>query len=219
MRRLHPDRLDPVDPDEAYADPARVRRRDRPWMLVNMIASADGGTVVSGRSGSLGAAGDRAVFAALRRLADVVLVGAATVRAEHYHAPKKRGQRIAVVTRSGDLDFDDELFTSGAGLVVTTEEAPALPVPTVRAGRSVVDLAAAVTHLDAGVVLCEGGPTLNGQLIVAGLVDELCLTIAPTLIAGTSKRVAVDEDDTLTSMRLAHVLEEEGYLFCRYVRT
>lgn len=187
-------------------------------MLLNMIASLDGGTVVSGRSGDLGGPGDKAVFAALRRLADVVLVGAATVRAEGYHAPKKSGQRIAVVTRSADLDWSSDLFRSGAALVVTVEGTAELPVPTIRAGTGGVDLAAALGQIDVDVVLCEGGPTLNGQLMIEGLVDEICLTIAPTVVVGESKRIATDRREAFLHMQLVHVLEDDGYLFCRYVR-
>ncbi len=218
MRRLHPNARDSIDLDDQYADPARRRRTTRPWVLLNMIASLDGGTVVSGRSGGLGGPGDKAVFSTLRRVADVVLVGAATVRAEGYHAPKKPGQRIAVVTRSGVLDWSSDLFRSDAALVVTTEGAPDLPVPTIRAGIDSVDLAGALAQIDAEIVLCEGGPTLNGQLIVEGVVDEICLTIAPTAIVGDSKRIATDRRDALASMRLAHLLEDDGYLFCRYLR-
>jgi len=217
MRLLHPQAHDSVDLDQQYADPAR-RRAERPWLLINMIASLDGGTVVAGRSGGLGGPGDKAVFATLRGLADVVLVGAATVRAEGYHAPKKSGQRVAVVTRSADLDWTSDLFRSGAAVVVTVVGAPELPVPTIRAGVDRVDLAAALAQIDAEAVLCEGGPTLIGQLMVDDLVDEICLTIAPTVIAGESKRIATDRREVFASMRLAHLLEDDGYLFCCYLR-
>jgi riboflavin biosynthesis pyrimidine reductase len=218
MRRLHPQAEVSVDLDQAYADPDRRRRATRPWVLINMIASLDGGTVVSGRSGGLGGPGDKAVFAALRRLADVVLVGAGTVRAEGYHRPKKPGQRIAVVTRSADLDWSSDLFRSDAVVVVTVEGGPDLPVPTIRAGTDRVDLAAALAQIDAEVVLCEGGSTLSGQLVVEDLVDEICLTVAPTAIAGESPRITTDRRDTFARARLAHVLEDDGFLFCRYLR-
>jgi riboflavin biosynthesis pyrimidine reductase len=218
MRRLHPHAHDPVDVEQQYADPARRRAAGRPWLLINMIASLDGGTAVSGRSGGLGGPADKAVFAALRRLADVVLVGAGTVRAEGYHPPKKPGQRIAVVTRSADLDWSSELFRSDSVVVITVEGTPDLPVPTIRAGVDRVDLAAALAQIDAEVVLCEGGPMLNGQLVVDDLVDEICLTIAPTVVAGESKRIVTDRRDAFVSMRLVHVLEDDGYLLCRYLR-
>jgi riboflavin biosynthesis pyrimidine reductase len=218
MRRIHPQAHDSVDLDQQYADASRRRRATRPWVLLNMIASLDGGTVVSGRSGGLGGTADKEVFSTLRRLADVILVGAATVRTEGYHRPKKPGQRIAVVTRSADLDWSSDLFQSDAAVVITVEGTADLPVPTIRAGVDSVDLAGALAQIDAEVVLCEGGPTLNGQLVVDDLVDEICLTIAPTAIVGDSKRITMDRRDAFVSMRLAHVLEDDGYLFCRYLR-
>ena len=186
--------------------------------MVNMIASADGATTVDGRSGGLGGAGDRAVFAVLRRLADVVLVGAGTVRAEGYGPPKKPGQKVAVVSRSGRLDWTSELFTSGAGLAVLPEDGPAVPVPSVRAGHGAVDLASALGQLEGAVVLAEGGPSLNGQLAAAGLIDELCLTIAPRLVGGEAKRIVVGAPAGEPMLELAQLLEEDGFLFCRYVR-
>jgi riboflavin biosynthesis pyrimidine reductase len=214
-----PTELDPPQLADVYADPRRVRHGGRPWVVVNMIASADGATTLEGLSGGLGGPGDRAVFSVLRALADVVLVGASTVRAEHYGPPRRAGQKVAVVTRSGELDWTGELFTSGAGLAVLPEDGPEVPVPAIRGGRGDVDLAAVLQQLDGEVVLAEGGPTLNGQLAAAGLIDELCMTVAPRLTGGGAKRIVVGppgaEPNTL---ELAHVLEEDGFLFCRYLR-
>jgi riboflavin biosynthesis pyrimidine reductase len=210
--------LDTAGLASAYADPRRARVAGRPWVMVNMIASIDGATAVEGLSGGLGGPGDRAVFSLLRAVADVILVGAATVRAETYGPPKKPGQRVAVVSRTGDLDWDSALFTSGAGLAVLPEDGPEVPVEAIRAGRGIVDLAAALRLLDGGVVLAEGGPTLNGLLAEAGLLDELCLTVAPLVVGGRAKRILAGPPVPATSFALAHVLEEDGYLFCRYVR-
>jgi riboflavin biosynthesis pyrimidine reductase len=187
-----------------------------------MVASADGATAVDGRSGPLGGAGDRAVFATLRGLADVVLVGAGTARDESYGPPRREGLRIAIVTRSLRLDWDSDLMRSGRAIVVTTETAGEVPagVTAVRAGRDDVDLTLAVQRLGeigAGVVMAEGGPSLNGTLVAAGLVDELCLTVSPHLVAGRSERVAHGAAAVLSRLDLAHVLEEDGWLFLRYV--
>jgi riboflavin biosynthesis pyrimidine reductase len=221
VRRLLPDptELAPSQLADAYADARRARHGGRPWVVVNMIASADGATTVEGVSGGLGGPGDRGVFSVLRALADVVLVGASTVRAEHYGPPRKAGQRIAVVSRSGELDWTAELFTSGAGIAVLPEDGPDVPVPTIRGGRGDVDLAATLRQLDGEVVLAEGGPTLNGQLAAAGLIDELCVTVAPRLLGGGAKRIVVGPPAAEpTTLELAHVLEEDGFLFCRYLR-
>jgi riboflavin biosynthesis pyrimidine reductase len=209
---------DVVDLEQAYTPtPTSPRPDGRSWVLLNMIASLDGATVIDGRSGGLGGPADRTIFALLRTMADVILVGASTVRAEGYGPPKKSGQRVAVVSRSGRLDWSSALFTSGAGVAVLPIDGPDVPAPAIRAGDGSVDLAAALPQLEGRIVLCEGGPTLNGQLLVAGLVDELCLTVAPVLVGGGAKRI-VAGPEAPTEMRLVHVLEDDGFLFYRYVR-
>lgn len=184
-----------------------------------MVASLDGATAIDGRSGELSCPADSELLQALRAHADVVLVGATTVRAEGYGVPRKAGLRVGVVTSRGDgLDLTTPLFTSGAGFLVTTEDAPDLPVDTVRAGMGRVDLAAAVRQLDAGFVHAEGGPRLNAALLDADLVDELNLTISPLLVGSDATRLTVGAAATARRMRLGHLLEEDGFLFCRYLR-
>jgi riboflavin biosynthesis pyrimidine reductase len=217
MRRLLPEPSETVEATTAYADPGR-RGRGRPWLLVNMVASIDGATAVNGVSGALGGAGDHELFMGLRTLADIVLVGAATVRAEGYGPPKRAGLRVAVVTARADLDFESPLFASGAAFVVAPEDGPELPVPTVRAGRGSVDLAAALPRLGGEVVLCEGGPRLNAHLLAADLVDELCVTVGPVVVAGHSKRLVDGPDIPPARFRLAQVLEQDSELYLRYLR-
>ncbi|HET9600210.1 MAG TPA: dihydrofolate reductase family protein [Acidimicrobiales bacterium] len=222
MRRLIPDplvELQRADLPAAYADPRRQRSGGRPWLMMNMITSADGASTLDDASGGLGGPADRAVFSVIRSLADVILVGAATVRAEHYGPPSKPGQRVAVVSRSGVLDWDSELFTSGAGIAVLPEDGPDVPASAVvRAGVGSVDLATVLQRLPGDVVLAEGGPSLNGQLAAAGLVEELCLTVAPRIVGGTAGRIVTGPPAAMPMLELAHVLEDDGFLFCRYLR-
>jgi riboflavin biosynthesis pyrimidine reductase len=218
MRRLLPEPAEVIEAAPAYADPGRARHDGRPWLLVNMIASLDGAVAIDKRSGGLGGPADQRVFGVLRALADVILVGAGTARAEGYGPPKRPGLRVAVVTRSAQLDWSAPLFSSGAGLVVTTEDAPAVPVDSVRAGRGTVDLPGALAQLDGEVVLCEGGPSLNGDLLAADAIDEWCLTLSPMLIGGSAGRAALSTAAHPSGFRLAHVLEEDGYLFLRALR-
>jgi hypothetical protein len=75
-------RRNAVDPAALYGDLPSARTR--PAVRLNMIASIDGATAVAGVSGGLGGPADQALFAVLRSQADVVLVAAGTVRAEHY---------------------------------------------------------------------------------------------------------------------------------------
>lgn len=241
MRRLYPDPADPVDPLDVYADLPRAA--GRPGLRVGMIESADGAAAVDGVSGGLGSAGDHAVFLALRSLTDVVLVGAGTVRAEGYGPPvlpeelvaarERRGQgplpRIAVVTRSCRLDWGSPLFArpTSRSIVVTCGQAPperlaraANVAEVLVAGVSDVDLPEALRILGergAGAVLGEGGPTLNGRLAAAGLIDELCMTVAPVVAAGHAGRIVAGPAlRPPQAMDLSSACEEDGYLFLRY---
>lgn len=245
VRQLLPHPDDDVDVVAAYAGDARPAPASRPWVLVNMVASADGATAVDGRSGALGGPVDRAAFTAIRAVPDVILVAAGTARAEGYGPPRTppalqdqrraRGQaakpRIAIVTRRVDLDLGAELFADPASrcLVLVPEDtaaerlaAVATVADVVAAGDGGVDLAACLGHLhDAGVrtVLAEGGPSLLGQLVAADLVDELCLTLSPALVAGGSARIVHGPDlpGGLAPLRLERVLEQDGTLLLRYV--
>ena len=127
------------------------------------------------------------------------------------------------MTTSAQLDFDAPLYRSGRALVITTLDAPEVPVPAIRAGHGRVDLTAALTLLHregAREVLCEGGPSLNGQLLALDLVDEFFLTLAPRTAVGASTRVAHGPAGAaaVADWRLAHVLEHDGELFLRYLR-
>jgi 5-amino-6-(5-phosphoribosylamino)uracil reductase len=175
------------------------------------------------------------VFRVLRELADVVLVGAGTVRAENYGGARRptRGRAtpppIAVVTGSAALDPGSRLFTDTAvpPLVLTLESAPAERRAALRdAGGEVVvlprltpdavlaELAGRGLHR----VLCEGGPTLFGALQTADAVDELCLTLSPLVAGGTAGRIARGPDGPPREMTLAGVLHAEDTLLLRYRR-
>lgn len=224
MRQLFPEPVDNIDPADVYADlPAAD---GRPAVRLNMISSVDGATVLDGVSGGLGSLADKRVFAVLRSLADVVLVAAGTVRAENYGPAEVP---IAVVTRSAQLDWQSRFFTDAIArpIVLTTEDAPAENVAHARevadvvvAGTGGVDLTRALDELalrGAANVLAEGGPTLNAQLVAAGLLDELCLTFSPKLASGDANRILHGPPlRPPTELRLRSVCEEEGYLFLRY---
>ena len=222
MRRLTPDPADPVDVAAVYSAPpgGRPRPADRPWVTMLMISSADGGIEVDGRSGGLGGQGDRAVYRAVRPTGDAILVGAATARAEHYK-PLPPPLRLLVVTGSGDAGSPELLAAPTTTLVMPSGAAAPAGASVLRAGTDRVDLAVALRSLD-GVehVVCEGGPSLNGQLLAAGLVDEVCMSLAPRFLAGRGSRMARgDESADAAPWSLAHVLaDDEGFLFLRYVR-
>lgn len=248
MRALLPSPQDDVDVHAFYAEnwlePGGVR--------LNFVASADGAVTAAGLSRGLQTLGDNRIFAALRDLADVVVAGAGTVRAEGYQAVRLSARRTAirdrfglnatlptaVVSRSLNLDPTSGLFgTDGPRTVVITcgaadpEVLAALrPVAdVVVCGADEVDLAAARDALhERGFtrVLCEGGPHLFADLLRAGVVDELCLSVSPLLAGPGAGRivagVAWPGPDGVTGaepvpVELAGLLEEDGALFCRYV--
>jgi len=245
MRRLLPPPTEDVDPAECYRSDERPAPPDRPWVLVNMVASIDGAIAVDGRSGGLSSAADKVVFHTLRALADVVLVGAGTVRAEDYGPvrldPDDVARRqaegrpphplLAVVSGRLALDPDARLFADPEArplLLTGSHTGPgqqrvfAELAEIAQVGHARVEPRQALRELHergARIVVCEGGPTLNGELLARSLVDELCLTVAPVLVGGTAPR-AIDgpQRPEPMGMLLDRVLEADGWLFLRYLR-
>jgi riboflavin biosynthesis pyrimidine reductase len=224
MRRLHP--LPAIDTTVAELyDVERAAMPDgRPRIGICMVSSLDGSTVVEGKSAPLSSDTDTEVLLTLRRLADMILVGAGTVRAENYGAPARPGQRIGVVTASGDLDVSTALFTSGAGFLICTESTPERPVEMLRVGTDEIDLVEAVGRLhevvpDVSFVQAEGGAQLNGALLHAGLFDELHLTVSPQLVGGSGSRLAVGAGDVTSEFDLVHLaMDDESFLYTRWTR-
>ena len=253
MRQIFPGEAGLADADIAalYAYPDLTTEGPSHWLRANMVASVDGAATLRGRSGGLSSEWDRQVFAMLRALTDVILVGAGTVRAEHYGPvrPESEGLRwawlrkgrapsppIAVVTRGLDLDLDSPLVTDAPDhartIIITTESAPAdrraeaaRTADVVVAGNASVDISAAVAGLTMRGhrhILAEGGPHLLSEIANAGHLDELCLTVSPLLAGPGAGRITQGPPlpDTMgvRPFALAHLLADEGYLFCRYVR-
>jgi riboflavin biosynthesis pyrimidine reductase len=235
----------PLGLAEVYAYPPREAG---PWLRANMVASLDGAARAEGRSAPLSSPADMRVFGVLRALADVVLVGAETVRQEGYRPARARevfaarraadGQAtapaIAVISRGLDLDFTAPLFTAPAvpTLVLTGAAAPAAGLAAARAAGADVVVAGDEYGVDPvrvvrelagrGFVrlLHEGGPRVLAAFAAAGAVDELCLTVSPLLTGGDAPRV-VSGPGIAPPARFVprSVLEEDGFLFTRYVRT
>lgn len=225
LRRLHPGPPAATTIREAYTRD-RPPHPDRPWIGLCMVMSLDGSIAVDGASGGLGNANDLDVLLTLRRMSDMAIVGAGTVRDEGYGAPKDPSKRIGVVTNSGSVDLDDELFTSGAGFVITSESATVdeSRVDVLRAGVDAVDLAEAVTRLteidpDVRWVQAEGGAALNGSLLDADLIDEVSFTLSPHLVGGEGPRITSGAAESLRGFELAHLLTDaEHYVFTSYLR-
>ena len=228
MRRLLPPPAVDVDPYDAYAD--------APGLRVGMVMSADGSaTDAEGWTDGLGGAADLRVFRTLRALADAIVVGAGTVRTGRMGPARLRADLrarrggppapIAVVSGSLDLDWSLPLFTAAETptVVVTSRaarERADVPdaVRVIEAGEERVDLPAAVAALreDHPRLLCEGGPALASALIGAGLVDELCLNIAPTLLGAERHTRLLGGLPAEVPLDPAAIHLDEGVLFLRY---
>ncbi len=236
--------LDPQPgPADLHAVYAPTERRRGRWVRLNMVASLDGATALDGRSGGLAGPADHAVFRILRSFADVILVGAATMRAERYGPPAlpaalrdarlARGQpalpTIAVVTRNVAFDWDAPFFVAAnpAPLLITVgAAAPRVPAQApvsdvIVAGDDQLDVTAGLdglTERGHHDVLVEGGPTLNAMLAAADEIDELCLTVSPRLVGGSSAGLLRGDAGPPTPLTLASVLSADDYLFVRYRR-
>jgi riboflavin-specific deaminase-like protein len=243
LQRIHPDRAE-IEPSEAIAglgwsDHAPA---DRPYLALNMVATADGRAAVEGRTRAISSDTDRAIFHNLRTQADAIMAGAGTIRSERYgpliktdelrekrvreglepnplavivsgrlHLPEDVGllqdpdSRVVILTQS-----DGELSGHRAQVeYLRAEPGPWDPRPQLEALRK-----------DYGVrsVLCEGGPTLNASLMPYGLVDELFLTIAPSLAGGPEALTIMGATPSadLTPLELVWALEDASELFLRY---
>lgn len=218
---------------------------DAGGLRVNFVTSVDGSAHNGGTSAGLQTPGDNRVFAALRDLADVVVVGAGTAAAEGYRPARFNDRRlgvrahfglpahlpIAVVSRSLRLDPAATLFaaTDAAArpIVLTCTNAPADArraltevADVIDCGSETVDPAQARTALEARGftrILSEGGPTVFAEQAAAGVVDELCLTLSPMLVGPGPARLT---DGTpwaaSVALKLTGLLEEDGALFTRY---
>jgi 5-amino-6-(5-phosphoribosylamino)uracil reductase len=216
-------------------------RADRPYTIVNFVASADGRATLGGRSGPLGDDGDHAIFHGLRERVDAVLAGTGTLRTERYGRilgkPERRRRRVqrgvqpepltCVVTRSGEIPLEIPLFAEPEAKVVVFSPVAidasecAAEVVVVRLDPGELTLTTALRRLrcDHGVraLLCEGGPTLFGALLQEGVADELFLTLVPKL-AGGGRGPTISVGPELAepqSLRLAWLLERSGSLYLR----
>lgn len=224
-----------------YAYPAHS-----PWVRFNFIASLDGSATHQGVSAPLGNEGDRRLFGLLRRLCDVILVGAGTVRAEGYAGPLVSEEdtrwriahgmsghpALAIISGTLGLDRDSELFQRSPVRPVLFTAATADP-ERVRSFSEVADVvvvgedgADSRTCADwlhsrgLGRILCEGGPGIFGGFIAEDSVNELCLSVSPLLTGGEGTRISAGADSPqLRAMTLASLLESNSALFGRWVRS
>jgi riboflavin biosynthesis pyrimidine reductase len=214
----------------------------RPYVVCNFVSSADGKATAQGRTALLGGPGDREMFHLLRTQVDAVLAGTETLRVERY-GPLAREARFSdirvaegrapqplavIVSRSGRIPFEIPLFASATSHVAVY--APAGVEPPACAAHVTMHVLSPADgelgsvleslRLEHGVrsLLCEGGPRLFSALLAEDLVDELFLTLAPTVVGGAELGITSAPLGELIQLRLLRVLEHDGALFLRYAR-
>lgn len=240
--------LDEDELHERYALPSHTESHVR---LV-AVSSIDGLAAVNGSSAALTSSGDQRVYRLIKRDADLLLLGAGTIRAEQYgqtalSAPEIARRRanglppypaVAVVTRSLDLDLSGPLFQPSIG--GHSQPRPILIVPAAAAAGASTAIAEAAELLVAGDynvdlnqaiqllrqrghrrIVCEGGPSLAGQLAQADLLDEICVTVTPQLPAVAGPRITAGPAGRPAGGQWQlhrSLLDEQGNLFLRYTR-
>ncbi|GAA4370160.1 pyrimidine reductase family protein [Paeniglutamicibacter cryotolerans] len=226
-----------------YAPPAG----SDPFVRFNFVSSLDGSATHAGLSGALGGPGDKRVFSLLRRHAEVILVGAGTIRAEGYagellDAPGQAWRasqgmaahpRLAVVSGSLDLDPDGELFSASPHRVLVlgspgaaaarrralSRVAEVIDCPTDGDELTPAGIVAVLSGLGLRMIHSEGGPRLFASFQGAGLVDSLCLSLAPKLAGGSGRRIASGPSrPELIPLSLRLLLEQDGELLAEYRR-
>jgi riboflavin biosynthesis pyrimidine reductase len=216
---------DPAERDLSDEDLAGLYAAPDPaWLRVNMVSTVDGAaTGADGLTASVNNPADHRVFTLLRRLADCVVVGAGTARAEGY---RPTSRPTVLVSRRGEVPPSLRHGAPGSVLLATCAVAPGLAESrqvlgsrhVLVLGEDAVDLASLRDQLaERGLrqVLSEGGPHLLRDLVASGAVDELCATVVPRLVAGDGPRISAGPPVD-ARLRLRLLVEEHGTLLGRW---
>ncbi len=231
-----------IDPDPDVESPqdlyTRVRfpvpPEDRPYVFLNMVSTADGKIVIGDRGTSaagVGEATDQLLFRRLQKVCDGAMIGGSTLRSSQVIYPPKLPR--FVVTRGGDLPLDNRFFTDAPdrAFILAPETLPAdaqsrlaSHAKLLLAGNGGVNLGAALQNLrqKLGIrhLLCEGGAALNDELLQAGLVDELFLSLTPKLKGGEHLPTVVDgkgfPPGKFAPLELISLYHDGGECYFRY---
>ena len=155
-------------------------RTGLPYVTVKLAMSLDGKICDDfGNARWISSAKSRKMTGKCRERVDAIMVGAETIRKDNpsllSHGKRNDDLIRVVVTRSGKLPKNAQIFTDGAPNITKV----------FRVGKDAKDLKDVLRQLGRmGVmhVLCEGGLKLARSLADAGLVDEWITVLAPVVI-------------------------------------
>ena len=208
-----------------------------------MLTTLDGAIAgADGLSGSISSATDRLIFSEVRRLADAVLVGAGTIRAERYNPMKTKPEYqearaaaglqpasvVVIVSRTLDLPWQDPLFHESAQQPIVLTGLHAEASSDLKRAQASADVQQ-IPDLEARTIIgamharglsrivCEGGPTLLTLMAAANLIDEYDITLAP-ILAGNGEGIVHGDLGEIKRLRLAHAITDDGFVFTKYVR-
>ncbi len=235
LRPVHPEPGEPIpvgEPDTRERLRALYRRdTSHPGIRINLVASVDGSARGDdGTSETLSSRADRAVLGAIRAESDVVLVGAASLRAEGYLIP--RTAKLAAVTASGDFSGSvvGEVADPEKLLILGPESARSRTADTLAAAHRFIalvpgddgridlrDAIAALADADAPSIVCEGGPSLAAALIDAGLVGELCLSTSPRLTGGGLPVLGAGTHPSIPLTLRSLLIDDDGGVYARWL--
>lgn len=235
LERLYDTSAHPPEPDALYLQLERPEPpEDRPYLYINMAATVDGKIVLGAPDGpakGVGGPTDQKLFRRLQHTCDAAILGSTTLRASQVIYPPEIAR--FVVTRKGDVPLENRFFQDAPqkACILAPVHLPAEIEAKLKASTNVlqigeedVDLKKALTYLrqNLGVryLLCEGGATLNDQLIRAGLVDELFLTLAPKIKGGSKLPTPVAGEGFPPNISLPTTLlsiyRDESEIYLRY---
>jgi riboflavin biosynthesis pyrimidine reductase len=220
FRRLLPDPAEGLTAADLAAAVPSPPPPDRPFVLANFIATADGRATIAGRTGPIANRADYELFHALRTRVDAVMVGAETVRVESYGP---MDTTAVLVTRSARVPADVGLLRAPDNRVIVLTPSPDAALPPCEAEvtylRAPLEEGVRRLRTEHGIdsIDCEGGPQLFGDLLRAGLVDELHLVVAAKLVAGDVPTTILSGSQLgPLDLELRSLHESGGYLFTRY---
>jgi riboflavin biosynthesis pyrimidine reductase len=220
FRRLLPDPAEGLTAADLAAAVPSPPPPDRPFVLANFIATADGRATIAGRTGPIANRADYELFHALRTRVDAVMVGAETVRVESYGP---MDTTAVLVTRSARVPADVGLLRAPDNRVIVLTPSPDATLPPCEAEvtylRAPLEEGVRTLRTEHGIdsIDCEGGPQLFGDLLRAGLVDELHLVVAAKLVAGDVPTTILSGSQLgPLDLELRSLHESGGYLFTRY---
>ncbi|NQU37316.1 MAG: pyrimidine reductase family protein [Actinobacteria bacterium] len=230
--------VEKADLGELYPWPSGRR-----WVRGMMVTTLDGAARgADDASGSISSKADKVIFNETRRLADVLLIGASTMRIERYRPLKAKPEHqeeraaaglrsapvVVMVSASLDIPWDEPIFRESefTPIVVTSETADADAIAQAREHCEVIVLPGSkvdvlsvldvLTERGWNRIVCEGGPSLLAELAAQNLLDEADISISP-LIVGGGQILTGDGFDPPDRYRLEHIIEDDGFLFNRYI--